>query len=488
MEEIDDNEFYQQDFTTASEWEIFNARLEEQFHEWKLPFVETQENLDQNELSLCDWNIDRETVFFADSELVIARYCVLTPASSSSPDKSASLTTSDKSKSQICQAFKDLISLENNFCILDEKCDETSIHPIARWYGLRDFVVVYPTKKSITNESQIRILLSSVHIAVAESNCEVPVFVQVMEKRQNVFLGVCESRSTRLTFDIVHLASTPPTCKYLTGLLDMFKGKIGIPYLHPVTVSVRLTYTLNRFYSSSFNNQQNVDSRNEITSLPWGAPIDPVTEILLFCDWKQVAENVVLDSQNHSDFDAFLAPKWSIRARFQDSNEICYSLRECLSEYIQLNEKTHTLFDIFGDTFTLGGTSEANPLDLLTESKISKILPNFPSSKSYESKGQTSSKRSIDGPISEDVLTTMLYFMFPDAQPNSPHTYEVFDSENFDPMKIKSGPPNSLVHRLSILLAICNASYGGLRAVAQLWAEFTQEMRYRVENCIQIPG
>lgn len=37
-EEIDDNEFFQQDFTTASEWEIFNARLEEIFHEWKLPF------------------------------------------------------------------------------------------------------------------------------------------------------------------------------------------------------------------------------------------------------------------------------------------------------------------------------------------------------------------------------------------------------------------------------------------------------------------
>lgn len=58
----------------------------------------------------------------------------------------------------------------------------------------------------------------------------------------------------------------------------------------------------------------------------------------------------------------------------------------------------------------------------------------------------------------------------------------------FDPLKIKSAPAGSLVHRLSTLLAICNANYGGLRAVAQLWAEFTQEMRYRVERCIQIPG
>lgn len=249
--------------------------------------------------------------------------------------------------------------------------------------------------------------------------------------------GVCESRSTRLTFDIVHLASTPPTCKYLSGLLDMFKGKIGIPYVDPVVVSVRLTYTLNKFFSTSFSNQSVSDVKNHIISLPWGAsidpvtdhPIDPVTEILLFCDWNQVAENVVLDSQNHSDFNALLAPKWSLRARFQDSTEICYLLRECLSEYMQLNEKTHTLFDIFGDTFAYG-SNDGNPLDLLTESKISKILPNFPSSRAYEQKNQMQSKRSIDGPVTEEVLTTMLYFMFPDAEPNSENSYDVFDKDS----------------------------------------------------------
>lgn len=243
--------------------------------------------------------------------------------------------------------------------------------------------------------------------------------------------GVCESRSSRLTFDIVHIASTPPTCKYLSGLLDMFKGKIGIPYVDPVVVSVRLTYTLNKFFSSSFSNQSNADTKCDITCLPWGAPIDPVTELLLYCDWNQVAENVVLDSQSHSDFDALLAPKWSLRVRFQDSDEICYQLRECLSEYMQLNEKPHTLFDLFGDTFAFG-TSEGNPLDLLTESKISKILPNFPSSKSHElnKSPMQNAKRTIDGPIGEEILTTMLYFMFPDADSHSPHSYDVFDSDS----------------------------------------------------------
>lgn len=57
-----------------------------------------------------------------------------------------------------------------------------------------------------------------------------------------------------------------------------------------------------------------------------------------------------------------------------------------------------------------------------------------------------------------------------------------------DPLRIKSAPIDSLVHRMSVLLALCNSHFGGKRAVAQLWAEFTQEMRFRVERCIQIPG
>lgn len=181
-EEIDDNEFFQQDFTTASEWEIFNARLEEIFHEWKLPYVEIGENLTRNQLSYCEWEITNENVFFADVELNVTRY-------RAKIDEELNRVEHDKIKETgTCQTFIDLISTENNYCLQDEKSDN-SIHPLARWYGLRDFVIVSPVKKSISNESQIRILSSSIHIAVSESNCEIPVFVQVLDKIQHVYLG-----------------------------------------------------------------------------------------------------------------------------------------------------------------------------------------------------------------------------------------------------------------------------------------------------------
>ena len=64
----------------------------------------------------------------------------------------------------------------------------------------------------------------------------------------------------------------------------------------------------------------------------------------------------------------------------------------------------------------------------------------------------------------------------------------LIDKFQFDCPRIKSALPDSLVLRLSSLLVTCYSYFGGLAGLAQLWAEFTQEMRYRLERCIQIPG
>lgn len=442
-EEIDDNEFYQQDFTTASEWEIFNARLEEQIHDWKLPFVEIGQPLTKNQLSLCEWIVTSESVYFADVELMLTRYCAVIPSHHDDPDTTL-LETAHNAKLKHTnvnntQAFIDLMSLENNYCIVDEKSD-SNIHPLARWYGLRDFVVVSPAKRAIANESQIRIMLSSIHIAVADSNCEVPIFFQALETRQNVYSGICENRSTRLSFDIVHLQTAPPTCKYLSGLLDVFKGKIGIAYVDPVMVSVRLSYSLNKFcnavyvskrkfaFSDGSSDEEDDDDGNSgLNLLPFGVSIDPVTELILNCQWPLIPENIVIDSQNYSDFDPMLAPIWSIRGRFEQKS-ICY-MSECMTEYLQLVEQRRTLTELLGDGYNLYGerynTGDSNPLDLLTESKIStftSVLPNFPNKPIALTKKST---QKTDGPLNEEQLMQMLYYMFPDAQADSPHNYEI---------------------------------------------------------------
>lgn len=457
-EEIDDNEFFQQDFTTASEWEIFNARLEEQIHEWKLPFVEVAKPLQRHELSLCEWSVTSEVIFFADVELRLTRYSAKVSQNNDDDNNSptaGSGKSSDQQQQQQPQAFIDLMSGQNNYFIVDERSGGGGgdVHPLAIWYGLRDFVVVAPTNKPITNESQIRIMLSSIHIAVAESSCEIPIFFQALETQQNVFVGVCENRSTRLSFDIVHLRQTPPTCKYLTGLLDMFKGKIGIQYVDPVMVSVRLSYLLSRFGNAAqFTVQRRYafdddGDNNDFVLLPFGVSIDPVRELVLHCTWPLIAENVVIDSQNYSDFDPLIATHWSIRGRFE-SRPICY-LSECIGEYLQWHDSRQTLTEVLGSGYSLLGGSflsegaEVNPFDQLTESKISKILPTIPlinfaaggddgNGDGVAAGDAAAGKKlaKVDGPLHEDQLKEMLYFMFPDADGQSPHAYDVPDVDH----------------------------------------------------------
>lgn len=501
-EEIDDNEFFQQDFTTASEWEIFNARLDEIFHDWKLPYTIPGKAMKKNELFLTPWEIKSEIIFFANVELRVSRY----RAKLSSNENDNEVVAEDPvTKAKICQSHIDLTNFTNNFCIFDNNKPE-KIHPLAVWYGLRDFVVIEPLTGAIINESQFRVLLSSACITVAETNTEIPVFVRVMQKDLNVFLGVCESTSARVNFDIVALENTPLTCRYLSGLLSIFKGKISTTYVQPVMVSVRLTYNLKDFVNTGFCIKSKIpfatDSDDDIDlddptnfepegdkffALPYGVSIEHINELILNCTWPEIAENVIVDSSTYSDLDPMLAPVWSIRVNFKQ--QPIYYLTDSLSDFLKLGDNSRTLSSILGSSYDVGMEQNLegdNPLDRLTESKIPNIKSVLPEGiKNIKKNGE---KKKLDGPIKYDELMQMLYYMFPDAHPDPEFPYEIQDQDNYDPLRIKSTCPDSLVFRLSCLLTTCYSYFGGLSGLAQLWAEFTKEMRYRVERCIQIPG
>ncbi|XP_055643402.1 rab3 GTPase-activating protein catalytic subunit [Toxorhynchites rutilus septentrionalis] len=484
-EEVDDTEFFQQDFTTASEWELFNARLEEIFHEWNLCYrrLDRYAELERNQLSVCEWSIAKERIKFADVELDVVHYKAIIP------EDGVELTE----QKEVCQAFFDLLSYNNDYCIVDPKV-EGKMHPLAQWYGLREFVVLVPVKNSITNESQIRILMSSIHIAVAGSSCDVPVFVHVLDRVQNVFLGVCEAGSYRLSFDIVHLNITPPTCKFLSGLISLFKGKVDFSYRDHAIVSIRFSYSLTKFLNHSYVVSKNIpfsDNGNEESStkvgLPFGVAVDPISELVLHCTWYQLADNVVFDTQTHSALNPLHAHAWSLRARFEET-PVCY-LSECIQEFLQISDSRRAITEYFpelayGNSQNIEGTKA---LERLTESKIPSLSSVIPG---ISSGGTNKVELKLDGSLNDDILRDMLHYMFPDADPDSVHVYNLPEpgQSEFDPLKIKSAHQDSLVHRLAMLLGVCNSYYGGKRAVAQLWAEFAQEMRYRVERGIQIPG
>lgn len=91
-EEVFDDDFYQEDFSTASEWEAFVSRLSD--------LIETYEVIDEqilktNELSLCEWTEDSDDILFNDFDLVVTRYKAKIPAREPENSKNVNQVFSD---------------------------------------------------------------------------------------------------------------------------------------------------------------------------------------------------------------------------------------------------------------------------------------------------------------------------------------------------------------------------------------------------------
>jgi Rab3 GTPase-activating protein catalytic subunit len=106
--------------------------------------------------------------FLPDFEFIVTRYNLRLKAVEEviSPIEEET----DESRTQ---ALEDMMSLDNDFPP-ETKCDfgddSSHPHPLVRWYGLRDFVVVTPARCSMSGDSRMKILLSSVYIAINNSN------------------------------------------------------------------------------------------------------------------------------------------------------------------------------------------------------------------------------------------------------------------------------------------------------------------------------
>lgn len=434
-EEVFDDDFYQEDFSTASEWEAFISRLGDIFETYEI--VEEQA-LSANQLSLCEWTEENENILFNDFDLLVTRYKAKIQPKESDSAKSVN------------QVFQDIASQENDYCLLDVNYlrndyevlnapKSPTIHPVAVFYGLRDFVVVKSKRKALTDISQIKLLQSSLSLAVNESKCKIPAFIQVLYHEQDVFLGTYEAGEQRMSFDIVHLKVPPPSCKYLSGLLDMFKGKIGVAYANPVMVSVCLTYSLKNFlaatYSSDKKNDNDdwdvVDFINVISTFPFGISADPVNELILYTKWPQVSENVVFDSQTYSDFNPINAQKWSIRTRF-DYSPVCY-LADMLHEYLTLTKSQEALSEYYNFLSAKNRISDTNPFAALTDTR----LPSIPGMSMLES-----GSYSIDGPLNAEQLSKMFNYLLPDEDDETKFPYPDLKDEPVS--DVDSAPKNGV--------------------------------------------
>lgn len=415
-EEIDETEFYQ-DFTTASEWEIFIAGLEEIINQWKTEDLKNDSEEVATSISPI-WHITNDTLSFVDFEFTLSLY-------RRNVNQKPQGENPENPQKNPFDSYHDF-ELFDPKAQLDHSC-------LAKWYGIDEYIVLSPSANNgITSESRIKILLSSVYVVTASLKIDLPFFVQIREKWQHCYMGVYENESIRTNLEMVHLRSCPRLCQYLSGLLELFKSKIVTSTMtSTILVSLQSSYALTDFGTFTWKQDYlNPDSDHFDTSglcaLSFGVTIDPIESIVLKATWSHLNHRAVRDNESYSDFNPITAPQWSVMITVADQ-PLCL-LGECLGEFLNFLNNTNTVYDVLGDFAASPSSTEVinHPLDLLTEPK----LPTITSLLTRAARNSLSKiPRKGSAPLSEDILVPMLYFLFPDADEESPYTYKDNESK-----------------------------------------------------------
>ncbi|XP_037319315.2 rab3 GTPase-activating protein catalytic subunit isoform X1 [Pungitius pungitius] len=493
------------DFTTASEWERFVSRVEEVLNDWKLIGSRAGSSTpEKGEFTSGSWGEKSQDIQFADFKFHISHYFLKQECEQ------------DDGKDQPEEdafpvAMQDLLCMNNDF--------PPRAHCLVRWYGIREFVVISPGTNCevITSESKCNLLLSSISISLANSGSQVPMFVQIQQKWRRVYAGECQGPGVRTDYEMVHLRKVPSQYNHLSGLLDIFKSKIGcsLSPLPPINISIRFTYILQDWQQYSWP-QQPPDFDTllggevggvEFGKLPFGACEEPISELHLATTWPHLTEGIVVDNDVYSDLDPLQAPHWSVRVRSAE-NPQCL-LGDLLTEFFKLCCRKESTEEVLGRGMAEEEGKENSDISSAL-SKLTDPTATVPISKLSVSNMVHSARKHIrrhrridESPLNTDVLNSILLYLFPDAavekssensknrtnpsnccgkdEQNKNSDYNLF-------LQLKSAPSNSLTYRLALCACLVNYNHGGLRAVAHLWQEFVLELRYRWENNYFIYG
>ncbi|KAI1298448.1 Rab3 GTPase-activating protein catalytic subunit [Halotydeus destructor] len=300
------------DFTCASEWERFINDFEEVIRQWELASKKSKSSprkLKINELSEGQWVENSEKLKFCKANFVVSHLYLKLP----------DLENNDRC-SDLPVSFEDAMASLNDFPL--------RAHCIARWYGLREFIVISPTVQTepVYSEDKLKLLLSSAAIAVNNMNCEIPVYVQLNQKHRRLFHGICSGPEFTCQYDMIHFSRPPAKYSYLSELLNLFKAKLGYSTLEcpAISVAIRFTHILKDWPADWQLQEHPIDTEcppAEVTqTVASVSHEEPSKEYHLCATWPPMSEELVSDSPFYSDLDSLHAPKWTVRVRIEDSS------------------------------------------------------------------------------------------------------------------------------------------------------------------------
>ncbi|XP_065570395.1 rab3 GTPase-activating protein catalytic subunit-like isoform X2 [Artemia franciscana] len=476
------------DFTDVTDWEKFISNIEEVLLSWGLHAL----SLDEENINTKTWKKKSSTVCFAGYPFTIVY------------DWLAGVPSSTELS---LRPWEDLMKKEDDFSSL-------GLHPIFRHYGLTEFVTIFPEGgQSVLNESRIKLLMSSIRIALQNTKCHVPVFIRVYQKWQDCYAGVYLNNHMRTDFDVIHLKQIPSSCSYLSGFVDMFKAKIESPISEPVNVSIRFTYSLTDGMPWKWPEEElNVDNLishfkiEDVMSFPFGAVIDPVEKVTLFCLWLHLTEDSVVESEIYSDLNPLQAPVWKVQVSYKEA--VVGRLSESLQTFLKICRQRDTVKKLLGTTYKPNPSSDekdyGEALLLLTDKlRVSTRIANKIPIPAVTTMVQRHQQRRDEEPLDDTIVSSLIFFIFPDADVTFKEkfcystekveqllsTVDKMNVEHLDVLRsLRSSPIDSITWRISQVLFYLIHSTTDLAPMAYVWQEIVSEFRYRYLHGHLLPG
>ncbi|XP_065886522.1 rab3 GTPase-activating protein catalytic subunit-like isoform X3 [Dysidea avara] len=401
--------------------------------------------------------------------------------------------SNNPSMDQWAPAMQQLINTNQKFPI--------RAHHLTRWYGVNSFVVLSPVtgNDELTSQAQAKLMLSSVAIAIKNTGCNLPIFVQLRERWRQLYQGWCEAGSMQCIYEMAHLKHIPTNLGHLAGLLDLFKAKVACPLPRlpqPVQLTVRYTYVLRHWQGShswidelSPSNQSSPNPASSggnvtMTTFHLGTKLDPLLEIHLSAVWPHLSEQLIVDNVHHSQLNPLEAPIWSITVRLAD-NSHC-KLATSLDSFLRLCYYQETMKDILGEGSNKS-SQDSNKVDGVTKALLRITESQFESQFSTPLMDTIRHQSRSHDPhaISDDNIDNIIEHLFPEGE----NYKDANPTDNLGSGMLSSTPLavpiGSFTHHLAICLS--NTATMGVHAIAEVWQEVTSELRHHWETGQPIP-
>ncbi|EJD75539.1 Rab3 GTPase-activating protein catalytic subunit [Loa loa] len=523
----DDDIFEIEDFTIVTINEGLCAELEQLLRKWEL-IGDNGNNYTFTKVALaeCQWDSKYDKVTYGNNHLFVTHYWPKNLQRSEQTTK-LDVLNADASDSFLSNAARLFWSSETDFCPGSIICNQ---------FGVLEFILLTPSDwhlDKVSNEDQLRGLLSSITESTGKAGCALPIFVQYGERERQLYFGICQNNSMRTNFESVHQRRGHPLRCHLSGCLDIFRETLQSSLMDEgnLRISMQFDYILQDkpCYALPQKNmvieEELVPAKNEgiidISHLPFGAATDAIEEFGLSAIWSNIERGVAVEEQNLSNLDPQRALAWSAWVSIQKNAS--YLMSSCLRKLLEAAESqegsslvrkrehskqdaSRALSSLLSPTVpenisirSTNRVTSRNDLEpdiirhwvdkVFEKTKCEHVLPGCNTSCTVDVESVCSGGASSPGPGSavKNVQCSKAYHT--ESIKEDSNTMDIYQKLSNILSACKSAPESSLTCRISVALAqmLCAPNHS-LAGFSHLWSAITYELQEYYEKNLYVPG